>query len=254
MSDRFRLGAADFFFAACVVAFTESGAGGQDRPPNAFLESVRFVEQKGSKPLWKNHSYGGGNFKALYGPGGFCTINNVSFLAPKYHYTFSTNCRLKTGDLVGILGGVFRAECGSDFAVLDRVPENDLPNGVKAPEWDSITLPRTGGAGFNLTLLKVSEIGDKKDATALLRVELSFREEQRKQGNINLSAKVKAGDILLLRDKGHLVRAIVPPDEKSRVIGWVELSPEPIPEADLIRDKKVIVRPMQEKKAEQPAK
>ena len=54
---------------------------------------------------------------------------------------------------------------------------------------------------------------------------------------------VKAGDIVLLRDNGHVVRAIVPPNRETRVVGWVEVSPHPIPEADLIREKKLFVRP-----------
>ena len=46
-------------------------------------------------------------------------------------------------------------------------------------------------------------------------------------------AQVKAGDVLMLGDKGHKVIAVVPADAKTGVIGWVEFDPEPIDEADI---------------------
>ena len=86
--------------------------------------------------------------------------------------------------------------------------------------------------------------------TASLEMTFRFIEPKpRTKKDIVTTAMVKAGDIVLLRDKGHVVRAIVPPDRETRVIGWVELSPHPIPEADLIRDKKLFVRPMLKEEA-----
>ncbi|MBI1832723.1 MAG: hypothetical protein HYR84_14880 [Planctomycetes bacterium] len=57
-------------------------------------------------------------------------------------------------------------------------------------------------------------------------------------------ATVKEGDYVLLADRCFLVRGVVPYDKETRVAGWVEFAPQPIPEADLIRDKKAYIKPM----------
>ncbi|MBI1832113.1 MAG: hypothetical protein HYR84_11760 [Planctomycetes bacterium] len=36
----------------------------------------------------------------------------------------------------------------------------------------------------------------------------------------------------------------VPPIPEHKIAGWVEFAPQPIPEADLIRDKKAYIKPM----------
>lgn len=59
-----------------------------------------------------------------------------------------------------------------------------------------------------------------------------------------LYATVKEGDIVLIGQNGHLVRGIVPYNKTTRVAGWVEFAAQPIPEAELIRDKKAYVKPM----------
>lgn len=56
-------------------------------------------------------------------------------------------------------------------------------------------------------------------------------------------AELVVGDILLIRDRGHKVRSITPRDERSKVVGWVELDVMPIREEKLIEEKTPFVRP-----------
>jgi hypothetical protein len=65
---------------------------------------------------------------------------------------------------------------------------------------------------------------------------------------ITLEATVKENDLLLIDGKGHRVLSIVPANEKTRVVGWVELDAVGIPEADLKRDKKAYLTPTPVKK------
>jgi hypothetical protein len=213
----------------------------QERPPGAYLEKITF-ETQGSKPTPRQF-YVSGQFATSYNQG-VCGINQVRFLYKKYGIGFSTYCKMETGDVVAMLGGVFRAECQSSFAVFHRIADNELPKGAKLPGWDSITIPLSGGAGLMKSTVRPHSItgADSNEPKAELRLTLLPLEP--KKFPVTFSATVKPGDILLIRDKGHLVRAIVPPNPKARVVGWVELSPEPFSEADLIRDKKAFVRPI----------
>lgn len=53
--------------------------------------------------------------------------------------------------------------------------------------------------------------------------------------NPRYTIEAKKGDFIVIRDQGHLVRKIVPRDDKAHILGWVELDPLPIPEAELIK-------------------
>ncbi|MSU77706.1 MAG: hypothetical protein EXS16_06385 [Gemmataceae bacterium] len=249
MNYRYRLVVLFLCLGGLVAVFRLSEANGQGRPPGTFLESLSFVEQKGSIPVGKDYRYANTILTTNYDGTGRCSYS-AYFLGQKYGMSLGAGCHFQTGDVVGMLGGVFRAKFDYWGAVLDRIPDKDLPKGAKLPEWDSLTVPLQGAGGFGLgryvVSLKVLEIGVKPqtDVTASLEITIGFNQKKSAtKKNIVLSAKVKAGDVLLLWDKGHQVRAIVPPDRKTRVVGWVELSPDPIPEADLIRDKIAFVRP-----------
>lgn len=250
MTDGSRLSTICISFGACIALFPIADLSGQEGNPGLPVDRIRFEKGKGNFAP-ERYSYAGGKFKTSYHGDGSCSVNGVDFLASKYHYTFSTGGRFQTGDLVGLLGGVFRADCFDADAVLERIPDDKLPKGAKVPKWDSLTVPLPGTTGFNKGIyVKVLDIDAKgeKGSTASLQIVLTLRDKPPKDWT-TLTATVKQADILLLRDNlrqcdnGHLVRAIVPPDRKTRVVGWIELSPEPIPEADLIRDKKAFVRP-----------
>lgn len=225
----------------------------QDAKSPTEPDKVRAIKHTGSKPPLKaNYSYMGGTFDARYDGNGLFSIGSVDFLAKKYRWTFSTGSILATGDLVAMLGGVFRAECDSSEAVLTRIPEGKLPKGISSPQWDSITLPFPGHVSFStdpLVILKVLQFDAKNDGdlSVLLRITEGIQKKPKSLGMPTaFQAKVKAGDIVLLNGKGHQLRSIVPPNPDTRIVGWLELSPHPIPEADLIRDKKAFVRPERE--------
>ena len=57
------------------------------------------------------------------------------------------------------------------------------------------------------------------------------------------SAVVRAGDILLLGDLGYKVRNIVPKDDKTKAIGWVEFTLDPIKKSKLEHDKVPFIVP-----------
>lgn len=151
-----------------------------------------------------------------------------------------------------MFGDVYRADCNPQTVAMTRVPEGKLPNGVKAPRWNAIIAPFRGTGGFggvggsaSLSPLEFKEI--EKKPGAVVRVTLGWPGPNKKRP-IYQTATVKAGQIILLRDQRYLVRAIVPPNKEHRVVGWIELSPDAIPEADLVRDNKPFVRPVTEMK------
>jgi hypothetical protein len=262
MNKKHRLALVSVSFAVCIGSFTcdyGRGFAGELRP-----HAKNVVFESGFAP-GKMVGFGPGTYRTYYSSRvddkgerhNSCQLMFVEFLRKKYKFGFSGAYGLKTGDVIGMLGGVFRARCTETDATLDRIPDKELPKGVKLPHWDSITVPLgAGGVGFHSTHVRVRAIRlgpDAKDTTALLLVAWLYFDE-RPNGRVEHTATVKAGDIVLIRDKGHEVRAIVPANGATGVVGWVELSPEPIPEADLIRDKKAFVRPVPEKKVEKSGK
>lgn len=236
------------FFGTTGFLYSVCGAHGQSRPESTFLKSILFVHQTGSIPMWRRVEYSNGSkIEARYNGKGYCSIEGFLYLRPNCHFEFGTGCQLQTGDVVGMLGGVFRATCDRNEAKLIRIPDDEIPKGTRLPDWDSITIPLSGISGFGQVALKVQEIISKQanETSAELDIDLiSWIERPKRTTKIELSANVKSGEFILLRDKGHLVRAIVPPNRETRVVGWLELSLIPIPETDLIRDKKTYVRPV----------
>ena len=57
------------------------------------------------------------------------------------------------------------------------------------------------------------------------------------------AATVQAGDVLLVGEVGYKVRNVVPKDDKTKAVGWVEFAPDRIKRADLERDKVPYVVP-----------
>jgi len=154
-----------------------------------------------------------------------------------------------SADLVALSGAVYEVFSGDKNAMLFRVKPAKVPTGVRIPQPDSFTLPlnRPGpssGARLNHKGLEFVEVAVEKikrptgimPSTASLQVSTKLKEY--------IYADVVPGDIVLFRDKGYLVRSIIPEDKKTRVAGWVEFAGRPIPEADLIRDKKAYIKPM----------
>ena len=119
-----------------------------------------------------------------------------------------------------------------------------LPPGLALGE-DPYLVPLKGKVGIGKHVLQADRIDppgrDKKSSA-----ELAMTYWSRRPGapTVHLRATVRAGDVLLLGDDGYRVRNVVPRDDKTKAIGWVELAPDPIPKADLVRDKVKVVEPV----------
>jgi hypothetical protein len=99
------------------------------------------------------------------------------------------------------------------------------------------------GSGHGLILAGIEDADKKSGTKARLVV---WRETR--TGSKGTEATVKLDDLLLINGKGHKVLSIVPANEKTGVVGWVELDAVGIPEADLKRDKKAYITPTPVKK------
>ncbi|HZZ81890.1 MAG TPA: hypothetical protein VFE62_25540 [Gemmataceae bacterium] len=168
---------------------------------------------------------------------------------PDWDYQMVWGAKLATDEVMGVAGGVYRARCGREAATFERIAEPDLPKGVIVPAWNSGTIPLRGmmrfanstkRGGFIGTEFKAAKITGKEPKDAKAELELDYRPDGFPQ---KASVTVKAGDYVLIDEKGHLIRAIAPPNKETRVVGWIEIASERVPEANLVRDKKSIVRP-----------
>jgi hypothetical protein len=207
----------------------------------------------GSKPPREEH-FGQGGYQARFRES---TVDGQPHRASLYvtftkrpmdHLRADVHYEFVEDDLIAMLGGVFKVDsCGEAGARLTRIDDGKLPKGVVPPKEDSITiqLSRVPAvlAQFHKVQVRVDKIEKGEDGkyTSLLRFAKSAQPAPH-------FATVRTGDVILVEDKGHEVRSIIPADSKTRVLGWVELSALPTPEADLIRDKKPFVRPMPKEK------
>src|SRR5262249_7602792 len=155
----------------CCASVGAAGAGGPDRPPGTTPKNIVF--EKSTVP-GKGFRYGEGTFRTSYDADGRCRLDEATYLMRRYEYRsrMGWSGKFATGDVFGTLGGLFRANCSDPRAVLERIPDEDLPRGVKVPAWDSLTVPLYGGGGFDHIGLNVSEIArkDQGEATAVLQI------------------------------------------------------------------------------------
>lgn len=161
---------------------------------------------------------------------------------------------VKRGDIVPVMGELYRVEYVQPKRpakmALRRIERDKWPEKVSTTSAGIAVFPRDGrlacdtefpsNSGIRLHLEKTGDLGVKKaDLTGTLHM------RQFKAGGMRThEATVKVDDILLINGKGHKVLSIVPANEKTRVVGWVELDPNGVPEADLKRDKKAYVTPV----------
>jgi hypothetical protein len=227
-------------FALCLVT---DGPASPEKSARFVLD--RIVFEKGFAP--NTGYYANGSYRVYYDGAGMCSLSEANHLAKRYNTYLSFNGKFEEDSLVGLLGGVFKVKLKGIAAVFIRVADEDLPKAVTVPHWDSLTVPLTGNAGFHGANFSIQGIttGAKIDTIAVLKIK--FVGNSLKTRPDRQIATVKAGDYLLIRDKGHLVRAVVSANPKTSVAGWVELSPEPIPEQTLLKDKKRLVRPEPDK-------
>lgn len=161
---------------------------------------------------------------------------------------------IKKGDVVPVMGELYRVEYvqpkrPAEMA-LRRIERDKWPEKVSTTSAGIAVFLRPGrlgsstefptNGGIRLSVLGIEGGTEKK---AALSANLMVSRET-KIGFKSTEATVKVDDILLINGKGHKVLSIVPANEKTRVVGWVELDPNGVPEADLKRDKKAYVTPV----------
>jgi hypothetical protein len=163
------------------------------------------------------------------------------------------------GDVVPAFGWVYRvSQVGpsgpaaerNTWIKLKKLPKSAWPAGARLRQ-DSFAVPLSGDgergrANLHDASLTVESIstprGGKPEAKVYVKHSVPGYQFPR------MYATVREGDVLLIHTAGHRVRSVVPPDPKSKLVGWLELSPDPILEADLVRDKVPFVRPKLVKK------
>ena len=118
---------------------------------------------------------------------------------------------------------------GKDSMLLTKVEEKSLPPGLNFAT-GSIVVPlvrdRVGGTGFDggYTRVRVMEIQpaaseDERGPVA----EIQFYDNDKSPSMTVM--KLRRGDTLAIRKAQYKVLNVVPRDEKTHVIGWVELAP-----------------------------
>lgn len=151
------------------------------------------------------------------------------------------------GTILPVIGFLYKVDRNTGPKLsMSWVPERDLPEGAKPVQRDSLFLPNGGFSTFWLrdggnpsrlvaTKFEVREKHGVKQILATVKYSDDSKADQ--------LVEVREGDVLVLPIEGaFVVRSIVMPDKKTKVVGWVELSSKPIPEADLEKEKRTIVR------------
>src|SRR5438105_3651149 len=108
MNNCVRLRALRVFFASHVALFLISGAGGQDRPPNTLANGLVFTPPPAGN---KKITYGEGTYVTDYTFNSRCSITEADYLLKKHNLMLAWSGIFKDGDVVGVMGGVFRARC-----------------------------------------------------------------------------------------------------------------------------------------------
>ena len=162
---------------------------------------------------------------------------------------------LRKGDLIPFFDYIYRVKdlkkgSGGEFefgheVVLEWVPDDKLPEGLTLGSF-----PRVVWLNWKLYLndhmIRIERIDpapDKKDVrrpgkpSAELVINDPTPAKARTSILVNRTATVRAGDILLIGDNGYKVRNVVPKDDKTKAIGWVEFECEDISKEKLDRDK-----------------
>ena len=184
--------------------------------------------------------------------------NHVEFNHPKYRgskdkradqedaLVFGLSIRypeLRQSNIVPVFGRLYKV----DIVVLKRTDRkhvinftwigHNLGNLDHALSEYSFQVPLNSGVGCITTVrghsLRLTQIESLKDKPG--EFVASFKNDQRYEAK-HAPTRVRVDDLLMIRERGHRVLAVVPRDGKTGVIGWVEFDPEPLTVA-AIKDK-----------------
>lgn len=162
---------------------------------------------------------------------------------------------LRKGDIVCAFNGLYTVdEVSPDedrpSVLFKRLSADNVPRGVTfRPNTIVVPLSTTGKYGQlqmyerGLGLRSIGREKDKKgEPGRWVAHTIEFMPIY--EGYAEHKAQLKEGDILLFAGKGHRVLGIVPRDEKTRVIGWMELEAVPVGTEEEMKKKKIaFVRP-----------
>ena len=231
---------------ALCLACSVPSVHGQEKPPE------RIFFQRGPAPQ-KHGTYwtffSGAKKDAKGVTRGSANFYLTKPLHPRGEQRFSYSLDgLSSGDIVPAMGELYRVngvgggrDASMTWILVDREkwpPKVSSYAAGIAVFLNSETLNGStsvpGVEGRPLSLVRIEDGTEKKTP---LKATLQLRRFAR--GGIRITeATVKVGDHLLIDGKGHEVLSIVPANEKTGVVGWVELHFAGIPEAELKRDKK----------------
>ena len=167
---------------------------------------------------------------------------------------------LRAGDIIPMFGRLYRTGTPEYRSVVfTYLKPDEYPPGVTVAE-KSFVVPITRAAvvdnhsnleGNQLYAWQIDPPAGGKGA-ASATFEIWPPDGQLGEKDRILTATVKVGDILMLpiksplgKEAGHKVLAVIPPDPKTRVIGWVEFEPKALfKEDELAKDGGRLVRPV----------
>ena len=162
---------------------------------------------------------------------------------------------LRKGDIVCALNGLYTVDEvspdeDSPSVLFKRLSADNVPRGVTfRPNTIVVPLSTTGKYGQlqmykrGLGLRAIEREKDKKGEPGRWGAHtIEFMPIY--EGLAEHKAQLREGDILLFAGRGHRVLGIVPRDEKTRVIGWMELEAVPVgTEEEMKKNKIAFVRP-----------
>ncbi len=167
---------------------------------------------------------------------------------------------LERGELIPLVGRVYRVTRNDERHVFEWVPSSKLPEGLEVPFVESlfVTTERqgVGWITFKDGKLRCPKIvpgkGDKdpKDGPSAEFIYEDHLPKKKPGGKVELhTGTVRANDMVVLPNEGaFIVRRVVPPDVKNKILGWVELSSEALGEDAVVKTKLNVVRLQPSKK------
>jgi hypothetical protein len=152
---------------------------------------------------------------------------------------------ISRGDLVGLVGAIYRvASVGPESARFFILEPDEIPRGVQPPKNESLVFPVVpawvtenavrnpyprGSDRLNDPNFRVMGIST---VSGELRADLQVVEYE-PAGNGRVGRKVTVqqvpvGGLFSIAGKKFRVRCLVPPDSRTKIVGWVEMDPEPV--------------------------